>query len=787
MVLSKFARGGVIVASLLIATVLMPSGTQAAPAVKVAGTRHPQPAAIETICRGPLPPFLAGAQIYTVAHTLETDADTSLGLVRLSVLEDTAIYLALSWEGELGEENPDDAWHAEVLSPDRFARLGWVEVGEVRFLLRGFEHHRLFWKQLKKGETLALRTRRLGPPLVIVPADPASDPLAQVPNDTLRPACAEAMLKSKLQRLLRLKKFDELEALALVYRRDKPRDRDGRRLLGIFHEGITPKADTYPEWRSDSDLYRAWLTAYPQSPTAHAALAAYWRDYARHIRDTRNTASSQEAYRVGIRESLAVVAAGSRLAEQDPELYRIEAQLAGDVGYDRVRFEQVLQRSLEVDSDYEETLLDALPYYRETFPNGRGDVPTFAALAADWTKQRWGDGIYALLIVRLIDGGFTGGYAAIRINFDTDRVARGFADLRRRFPDAIAIADAEVCYAGNLGDRAACRRAMTRLDALLAGRWDASWAVENHWRSWQRADLESGEQAALVDLALRGVIIARWTDDGRRFITVDRDGNPGEYALDGKPIAVHGSPSMFLFRLSTVLPSRKAIVTADRSTIAVTRIFSGHRRELGRDDHVVATALSRDGAELAAIGNDRLIRFWQLEGAKPAAPQEWNVQPLKPAVAAYRAGTLIVGGEDGRVVLYDRATMRKTGELPPRVGPIRRLCVSPDERLLAVENGDWELTLWNLADLKPVATPKYPSAPINELSFSRDGKLLAAATGGWHFKSGRDVVVWNTADGSLHRKFVGHKDIVWSVDFSADGKQLLTASGDETLRIWNVD
>ncbi len=66
------------------------------------------------------------------------------------------------------------------------------------------------------------------------------------------------------------------------------------------------------------------------------------------------------------------------------------------------------------------------------------------------------------------------------------------------------------------------------------------------------------------------------------------------------------------------------------------------------------------------------------------------------------------------------------------------------------------------------------------VAFSPDGRLLAA--GGY----GGDVMVWTLADGQF-RRLSGHKAVTWYLEFSADGSELVTASYDHTIRIWNVE
>lgn len=747
--------------------------------------RQPRAVPIEEML-ATVPPFLKGATAYYELGIV-SGLDPNQGSVEVEVGKDTALYVAVTYY------SPDAAATAgkptsqgETTDYRGMNRDGWLYVGSSPVFGKMGPSRDLFWKQFSKGDKFRLRTSLYLIPAVILPAQPDSNPLDQVPYDGMAPWEARSVVKSKVERLLRLRKFDELEALIAGYRRDKAYDRHGESLVKTFHEATAPNDKTDAERAVVLKLLEDWRAAKPESAAALYALTDFWNEYAWKARN-RGYDRSDEAFRLQ-RERYAKARAAldlaAKLTQRDHYYYHLEAESVLYHGGTAEKLEKVVGEALKFDPDFFYPLTAGGRFFQPRWHGG--EMEKYAARCADRTKERHGDSVYTLCaIAEADDDGLetTKGYG-----FDWARLKRGFADLRKRFPDSIEYDEWNCKFAGLFEDRAETQAAFARLQRHPAGSYFISREMEK-WRRWASTDFLSGDQVAVYETLKRSVRRIEWTLDEKNWVVLDEQAELAVYdAADGKlmsSVATH-TPSP---RHSALIPFSKTMVAVgEDNKVRTFKIPSGEMRELGDHGGVVReSALASDGAEFATLGVDGVVKFWDLSGKDPA-PYEWDLSPVRTTALAYVPSTrnLAVGNDERRVGFYNRDSLKKSVELAPRNSMIRDLCVAPSGELLAVVEGP-EVSILRFKDWEVATTISFGQDAVGEFQFSRDGRYLAAIAIVRKATELPEIRVWKTSDGSLVKTFRGHKAPIRSFGFAPDGKKIVSGSDDMTIRVWQVE
>ncbi len=267
---------------------------------------------------------------------------------------------------------------------------------------------------------------------------------------------------------------------------------------------------------------------------------------------------------------------------------------------------------------------------------------------------------------------------------------------------------------------------------------------------------------------------------------------------DGKVVAYGGSGEIKLLDVSTgkemarvdrdlafttaISPDGKVLATGHIKAIKLWDATTGQALATLDDNtkNILQVAFSPDG-KLLATAEVGALRLWDLAMKKELRRlvSDKPEERILHGVAFSPDGKTLASAE-GRaktVKLWEVATGKELKTFEEHTGWTLGVAFSPDGKTLAVSDGNGQVKLWDVNTRKEKTSLKWQTYGRRPLAFSPDGKLLAT-TGGdshnimlWDVKTGKDLVA------------LEHKDRVWSVDFSGDGKTIVTA-GDDGVRIW---
>lgn len=123
-----------------------------------------------------------------------------------------------------------------------------------------------------------------------------------------------------------------------------------------------------------------------------------------------------------------------------------------------------------------------------------------------------------------------------------------------------------------------------------------------------------------------------------------------------------------------------------------------------------------------------------------------------------------------------------TPRVPPRKA-VNALAYEPMGKVLAVGRYG-AVDLLNAETRQPIRTLDGLKGNANALAFSADGKQLFAASG--ENAVFGEVKQWTVADGRLVRTYQGHRDTLYALAVSPDGAVLATGSYDQQIKLWST-
>ncbi|HEX8309750.1 MAG TPA: WD40 repeat domain-containing protein, partial [Chthoniobacteraceae bacterium] len=230
------------------------------------------------------------------------------------------------------------------------------------------------------------------------------------------------------------------------------------------------------------------------------------------------------------------------------------------------------------------------------------------------------------------------------------------------------------------------------------------------------------------------------------------------------------------------------------------------RRLEGHTARVSALSFSADGQKLLSGGYDGAVRLWHSGTGNILLRVKDHSAAITSVAISPDGSKGAVASLDGTTILVDLLTGRDLSWLIGHEGAVSSLCFSPDGSKVLTGSIDRTVRLWSAETGRELQAYRGHLTGVQHVSFSNDGRRLLSCSGGAALKDGKlvpgldyTIRVWDVKSGEELQRCVGHGDWVMSAAFSPEGQYIVSGSGgnviggelrtpasDQSVRIWDV-
>ena len=166
-------------------------------------------------------------------------------------------------------------------------------------------------------------------------------------------------------------------------------------------------------------------------------------------------------------------------------------------------------------------------------------------------------------------------------------------------------------------------------------------------------------------------------------------------------------------------------------------------------------------------------------------------KPIRAIAFSADSHLVLTGGDDMKVHTWSATTGAALASINGHKGVIKAIVFNGEKFISASADKTaqvWSLGIeWKLERIVGTGDNNSQlSDRVNTIDFSPDGKQIA--TGSGEPSRGGEVQIWNIADGTLAKDFAEvHSDSVLGLEFSKDGKYIASASADKFVKVTDID
>lgn len=208
--------------------------------------------------------------------------------------------------------------------------------------------------------------------------------------------------------------------------------------------------------------------------------------------------------------------------------------------------------------------------------------------------------------------------------------------------------------------------------------------------------------------------------------------------------------------------------------------FEGHTKP------VYSVAFSPEGGLIVSGSSDSTVKLWDIDKQELVHTFAENSGSILTVAFSPNGRFIAYGSVDSTVKLWDIKKLKLVRSFEGYSKKVNSLAFSPDGRFIACGFNDNIIKLWNIEKQKLVHTFKGNSRSLRSITYSPDGRFIASGTSGLFGVDNNTIELWDIENKKIAHIFKGHSSYVHSVAFTVDGHSIASGSGDNTVKLWNI-
>lgn len=204
----------------------------------------------------------------------------------------------------------------------------------------------------------------------------------------------------------------------------------------------------------------------------------------------------------------------------------------------------------------------------------------------------------------------------------------------------------------------------------------------------------------------------------------------------------------------------------------------GHTKPATVTNFSLELAVSSDSRFIATGGADNLVKIWDTETGREI--NTLSDLPGRPTILAFSPNNnFLAVGTSQAARLYNLAQGRETMTIPVPQG-VNALCFISDGQTLVTAGDDSIIRFWKIATGQELRRIQSGQDQLFTLTLSARDQYLATGS--------RDntAAIWDVQTGNRVWLLKGHSSKINRVSFSPDGNRLATSSNDYTVKLWDL-